>query len=543
MSLSVSLAPRDEAALTTFIASASTVGSPDYHHYLAPGQFASQFGPSAQTISAVEAQLHSLGIGTTTLSSDHLFITTSASAAQVESAFHVQLERFRLSDGSVGFINTQTPLVSGALSSPAVVAILGMNSLARPRPLLAPTSDRKAAGHAPQADDAPSSQLTPDVVGPHACAAASTASSANGGYTDTQIAHAYQLSSLYADGATGQNQTVALYELEPFSSSDLAAFQKCYGTSVPVSVIPEYGGAGNGPGSGESILDIDNIVALAPGATLLVYEGPGNTDAQWVGEYDDMVAPDNAKALSTSWGLCERDEGVSTIKAEYPVFQEAASYGETFYAAAGDDGSEDCLGDDTPNDGILAVDDPGSQPYVVSVGGLRLESLTPKEKVWNDRSDGDGAGGGGISMEWPMPTWQTGTGVINNYSTDKPCKSTTTLCREVPDVSGDADPDQGGWTYYYEGQWQGGQGGTSAAAPLWAALTAVINSQCKSGSVGFDAPKLYEAAATVGNFTDVTVGNNDYTGTHGIRYPATPGYNMASGLGSPLAAGLANSLC
>ena len=366
----VSLAPRDETALTAFIASASVPGSADYHHYLAAGQFASRFGPSARTISAVEAELHSLGMRQTTLSSDHLFVTTRATAAQVESAFQVQLERYRLPDGSVGFSDTRAPLVSGELSSPAVVGILGLDGLARPRPLLSPTARTPHAGRGAAPAGVPvASPARKKAGGPQACTAASNAATANGEYTDTQIAEAYKLSSLYSKGATGKSQTVALYELEPFSSTDLATFQKCYGTSVPVTVIKEYGGVGTGAGSGESVLDIDNIVALAPAANLLVYEGPGNTDAQWVGEYDNMVAPDNAKSLSTSWGDCEQDEDSAAINSEYSVFQEAASYGETIYAAAGDDGSEDCLADTGFSyTKSLAVDDPGSDPYVVSVG-------------------------------------------------------------------------------------------------------------------------------------------------------------------------------
>jgi subtilase family serine protease len=548
MTLSVTLAPRNEPALTAFIAAASIPGSAAYRHYLAAGQFALRFGPSARTVSAVENELRSLGMGRAELSSDHLFVTVHATATSVESAFGIALERYRLPDGSVGFINTQAPRVSGVLESPAVVGILGLDSLSRPRPLLY----RKGTGTRSLHAAAParlSSRPTKKASGPQACATAVSTAKSDDSYTDTQIAEAYKLNALYAKGDNGKGQTVALYELEPFSSSDLATFQKCYGTAVPVTVVKEFGGAGSGFGSGESILDIDNIVAMAPGIKLLVYEGPGNTDAQATGEYDDMVAPDNAKSLSTSWGLCEQDEGAAEINSEYPVFQEAAVYGQTLYAAAGDDGSEDCLQDGTSFAKDLAVDDPGSDPYVVSVGGLRLQGLTPTEAVWNDKTagsggDGDGAGGGGISTQWLMPTWQIGKGVINKYSSHALCGATTKYyCREVPDVSADADPDVGGWVFYYEGSWQGGEGGTSAAAPLWAAMTAVINAQCPTGGVGFDAPRLYAVARTAGNFTDVTSGNNDYTGGHSGSYPATADYDMASGLGSPLATGLATSLC
>jgi len=539
--LSVALAPRDEAALTSFIAATSTPGSPSYRHYLAPGQFASRFGPTSTTIAAVQDELRSLGIPATTLSSDHLFVNAATTAATVESAFRVQLQRYRMSDGTVGFSNTDAPLVSGVLASSAVNGILGMDTLTHPRPLLARSP--RAIRFDRDATSARSS-LRADASGPQACMPAASAATASDSYTDTQIAQAYELSNLYADGATGANQTIALYELEPYSSTDLTAFQNCYGTSVSVTNINEFGGPGTGAGSGESILDVENMVALAPGAKILVYQAPSAaTDSQAVDLYDDMVEPDNAKQLSTSWGTCELDESTSVINSEAPIFQEAAADGETFYAAAGDDGSEDCLEDGTSNDSKLAVDDPASQQYVVSVGGVRLETLTPTEAVWNDHGDGEGAGGGGISTRWLMPSWQTGTGVINNFSSGTSCDAGSgNYCREVPDVSGDADPDEGGWVFYFDGAWDGGEGGASAAAPMWAALTAVIASQCEA-ALGFVAPRLYEVASDAGNFTDVTSGNNDYTDAHGGDYPATAGYDLASGLGSPLATGLATSLC
>jgi subtilase family serine protease len=552
--LSVALEPRNEAALQAFIAAASISGTAQYHHYLAPGRFAAVFGPRSSTIAAVEAELRSLGINGAHTSPDRLFVEANTTAARVRAAFRVRMQRYRLPNGWAGFSNSQAPLVSGVLASNAVTGILGLENLMRPQPLL--------VGHARLVHDRDPSTATTahnsraaaprktEASGPKACAAATSAATENDSYTDTQLAQAYKLSSLYADGAEGKGQTVAIYELEPYSTSDLTAFQKCYATSVKVRNVSEFGGPGTGAGSGEAIMDIENVVALAPASQILVYQAPGDvSDSQYVTLFDDMVAPDTAKQLTTSWGLCELDSGSTVINSEYPVFQEAATYGETFYAAAGDDGSEDCLEDGTSNAKKLSVDDPGSDPYVVSVGGLRVESLTPTETVWNDHTeaaggDGDGAGGGGISAEWLMPTWQLGTGVINKFSSHTICgASSKYYCREVPDVSADADPDVGGWVIYYQGSWQGGNGGTSAAAPLWAALTAVINSQCKTGSVGFDAPRLYEVARHAGNFTDVTSGNNDYTDGHSGDYPATKGFDLASGLGSPIATGLANSLC
>lgn len=536
--LAVALAPRDEAALSAFIDATSDPSSPQFRRSLQPGQFAPRFGPAAATLAAVSASLRSLGLGATSVSADHLFVTARTTAAKVEAAFKVDLDRYELADGSIGYSATSAPLLGGVLASSQVLGILGLDSLVRPRSLRLRGPQTSIAARVARA-------VAPKTIGPQACADAVSTADANDSYTDTQIASAYQLSDLFQHGATGQHQVVAIAEFEPFSTSDVSTFQTCYGTDVSVTAIPEFGGPGTGAGSGEAAMDIENVIALAPGAAIDVYEAPEEvTDAEVAQLYDDMVSPDTAKTLSTSWGECELDEDTSLITAEETVFQEAAADGESLFAAAGDDGSEDCLEDGTSNEDALAVDDPGSDPYVISVGGTRLESLTPSESVWNDAGDGDGSGGGGISAEWPMESWQTGTGVINSYSSGTPCGASAGVdCREVPDVSADADPDVGGWVIYFEGAWNGGNGGTSASAPMWAAMLADINSYCTSGPVGFVAPALYVAAATPGNFTDVTSGNNDYVGDHGGDYPATTGFDLASGLGTPLAGTLADTLC
>ncbi|MHB1891566.1 MAG: hypothetical protein ACYCUF_11895, partial [Acidimicrobiales bacterium] len=182
----------------------------------------------------------------------------------------------------------------------------------------------------------------------------------------------------------------------------------------------------------------------------------------------------------------------------------------------------------------LAVDDPASQPFVTAVGGTSLTSLGPPpvQSAWNNGvASGGGAGGGGISSIWQMPSWQKGTGVVNQYSSGSPCGAPSgSYCREVPDVSASADPNHGD-VIYYQGAWQV-IGGTSEAAPLWAALVAVANEGCSS-STGFANPALYAHAS---DLQGVTMGNNDYTGTNGGLYPATAGYNLATGLGTPTAA-------
>jgi subtilase family serine protease len=206
-----------------------------------------------------------------------------------------------------------------------------------------------------------------------------------------------------------------------------------------------------------------------------------------------------------------------------------------------------------------AVDDPSSQPYVTGVGGTSLAALgpPPSESVWNNGGGlsallgtSAGASGGGISSLWRMPVYQSDAqaslDVINSGSAGTPCAASTGYCREVPDVSADADP-YTGYLMYYEGAWTG-IGGTSAASPVWAATVALANASpaCSGTTVGFANPALYRAAGTpqyASYFHDITAGNNDFTGTNGGKYAAGLGYDMASGLGTPIASTLAVTLC
>ncbi len=368
----------------------------------------------------------------------------------------------------------------------------------------------------------------------------------------------------------------------PTSRSDITAYESCYGISTPVSYSEVDGGpppadANNGDGI-ETELDIEQVIGLAPKVNVIVYQGPNsNSNLPGAGPYDvynAIISQDKAKVISTSWGICEPQDTPTPIaqQDENTLFQEAATQGESVFAAAGDAGSEDCtdsVGDPVPG---LAAEDPASQPYVTGAGGTHLPSFTPplNESVWNDPvtslicADALGTptacgGGGGISDLWPMPSYQSGAPpglhVINSNSSGTPCGAPAgQFCREVPDVSGDADPATG-YTIYWDGDgaptdanaWIAGLGGTSGAVPLWAALMADVNasSACAGVPIGFANPVLYGTAANVyaGHFNDVTAGNNDDLGSSGGLYPAGPGYDMATGLGTPNATALAANLC
>ena len=536
LNVDVELRPRDPAALADYATAVSTPGNPLYEHYLARGEFANVFGPTQAAISAVTEQLRSDGLQPGPISSNHLIIPVRASATQLQKAFSIGFERYQL-PGRVAYTNTQAPLLSGSVAS-YVLGVAGLDDLYLPHAL----DLRK-----PQAT--PRRLATPRVVtgGPQPCSTAVTDAPDNDAYTADQIASAYNFSSLYGAGDKGAGITVALFELEPDLTTDIAAYQSCYGTSATVNYIEEDGGAGSGAGSGEAALDIENIIGLAPLATIDVYQAP-NSGTGLIDNYTAIVDKDTAQVVSTSWGLCESEAGSPILSEEATLFEQAATQGQSVFAAAGDNGSTDC------QTSSLAVDDPGSQPYVTSVGGTTLSALgpPPSETAWNESSNGAGAGGGGISSLNTMPSYQSSAPsslhVINANSSGSPCGAAPgAYCREVPDVSANADP-YTGYLIYYEGSWTG-IGGTSAAAPLWAAYSALVDasSACGAKRVGFANPALYDAAAShySSDYHDITSGNNDYTpeGYAGGLYPAGSGYDMASGLGTPNGGNLAGTLC
>lgn len=554
--ITVALAPRDPAALASYAAAVSTPGSGVYRHYLTVAGFRARFGPTAAQVAAVDGSLAAQGLDPGAVSANGLAIPVSSSAGAIAHALSLSFERVRLASGRTAFTNTQAPLLDSSVA-PLVESVIGLDDLAQAQPLGLARATGAGASRPDGADVA--------TGGPQPCSAATTAATSDAAYTADQIASTYELSSLYAEGDQGAGETVALFELEPYKTSDINAYEACYGIQDEASVtkLTVDGGAGSGYGSGEAALDIEDLLGLAPRAKILVYEGP-NAGTGLYDTYNAIISQPEANVISTSWGYCESAAGSTITTAENTLFQEAATQGQSVFASAGDDGSEDCDSSTAP-DTSLAVDDPASQPYVTGVGGSSLAALgpPPQETVWNDSTPGHECsgdspcgGGGGVSSVWPMPSYQSGAprslNVINTDSSagssSSPCGAASgAYCREVPDVSADADP-YSGYLIYYDKSWSG-FGGTSAAAPTWAAFTALVNasSGCVAAgtSVGFANPVLYDAAASdyVRSFNDITSGDNDITATNDGLFPAGPGYDMASGLGSPIGSTLAPILC
>jgi subtilase family serine protease len=537
----VALSPRDPSALARYAAAVSEPGSSLYRHFLTVAEFRARFAPTNQQIAAVEASLRSHGLAPGSVTANGLLIPVSASAGRLASALGTSFAQVKLRSGGTAFANTRAPQFDTSVAS-LIQGVIGLDTLTHPHalsldlPHVSGAHSRLAVAHA-----------TAATGGPQPCAAASSAAPGQDAYTANEIAGAYNFNSLYGAGDEGAGIKVALFELEPNSTSDVTAYQSCYATSATVTYVKEDGGAGSGYGQGEAALDIEDVIGLAPQASVDVYQAP-NSNTGLIDNYTAIVDNDTDKVVSTSWGECESSSGSTIINEEGTLFEQAATQGQTIFAAAGDDGSTDC------GTSSLAVDDPASQPYVTGVGGLHMSttSYPPTESVWNDSTTATGAGGGGVSISHAMPSYQSGApsslNVINSHSSGSQCGAPSgSYCREVPDVSADADP-YTGYLIYYEGSWTG-IGGTSAAAPLWAAFTALVDasSSCAGKSIGFANPLLYNAAASAysSDFTDVTSGNNDYTPDlyAGGLYPAGTGYDMASGLGSPDGATLPATLC
>jgi hypothetical protein len=531
----VVLKPRDPAALQAYATAVSTPGSSVYHQYLSVAEFRQRFGPTDSQIAAVVASLRAHGLTPGAVARNGLSIPVHANARGLSRGFAISLRRLKLASGRAAFAPDQAPQLDASVAG-LVQSVLGLDNLAVAHPL---------AVHAAR----PQARAVPHVVtgGPQPCAGAS----ATGFYTADQLASAYRFSGLYGAGDLGAGQTVAVFELEGSFPSDVATDESCYGIPTPVSYTKVDGGPPppnflNGDGL-ETALDVETVLNLAPRSNVIVYQGPGPNS--FVGIYDTynaIISQNVARVITTSWGGCEAQVGSPGAGSENVLFQEAAVQGQSIFAASGDSGSTDC-----PNSNTLAVEDPASQPFVTGVGGTRLSALgpPPTESVWNDNCGGTPCGGGGgISSFWGMPAYQSSNPgtlhVINSNSSRAPCGAPAgSYCREVPDVSSVADPATA-IAVFYSGSWRG-IGGTSAGAPLFAALTALMNasSGCAGSPIGFANPLLYGSAAHVYSsvFNDVTSGNNNMFG--GGLYPAGPGYDMASGLGTPQGAQLAGNMC
>jgi subtilase family serine protease len=544
IALSLGLRPRNALRLQRYLDNLHIPQPTPAHnsHFLASENHPGMFSPDATVYSELARFLQAQGFVVTREYKHHLLLDFSGTIAQVERAFHVSIRAYIGPDGQKYFANASNPLIPAQFAG-QVLAINGLNdalhwhahAFARRLSFTQTRTSSQCPGHNSQ-------YMTPD-----------------------QFASAYNLNGLYRAHYAGEGQALALFELSPFTKSDLATYNACFGHSRTKIQAIRTGTMQSDAGMMETEMDAELVLSAAPHlATLKIYEA-GNNIVGYLSQWARIIQ-DAPPVVSTSWGLCEQILNAPFIAEENTLFALAAAQGQTLFASTGDTGSAGCLGNAKSSTSLLNVDDPAAQPLVTSVGGTSLtlnrSSGYNGESTWNTSSlppaSFIGASGGGISHYWTRPSWQQMNGVKNAYSSGKVCKARgRAICRETPDVSLQADTSPGYIIYCSARATKSCSndmpwnvvGGTSVATPLWAVLAALTNEMLqKQGKsrLGFLNPLLYQIARKQrlyrACFHDVTKGNNDYNGLNAGRYPASPGYDMATGLGSYNADALARRL-
>ena len=461
---------------------------------LTSDELAARYGVGPADVDLVRQTLTSLGLEVTAVHPATRRVKVAGTLGELSRAFGVTLQLVT-STGPGGQVVThryrEGPVYVPAALDGIVLAVLGLD-----------TRPEFRAHFRPRAAAAQGTSYPPD-----------------------QVADIYQ----FPAGTTGAGQTIAVIELGGgFSTSDLDTYFGGLGIPVPAISAVGVDGAANAPGSDptgadvEVALDIDVIGAAAPGATQVVYFAPNNGDQGFVDAISEATQASPAPiAISISWGQSEDSWTAQGRAAMDAAISDAAALGITVCVASGDHGSGDAV-----KDGLAHVDFPASSPYALGCGGTKLladpsTGAISSEVVWNETASNEGAGGGGVSDQYPLPSWQANAGVPARAG-----GSPGSLGRGVPDVAGNADPTTG-YQIYSGGQAQV-VGGTSAVAPLWAALVSRL-AEATGQQFGLIQPTLY-AGVTPGasgpGFRGIISGNN------GV-YAAGPGWDACSGLGSP----------
>ncbi len=507
VSLALTLPLRNQSELSDLLRRLYDPGDPLYGRYLSPEQFTAKFGPTQADYNRAIAYAQAMGLTVTNTHTSRTLLDVSAPAATVENAFGLHLLVFQSQeDGRYFYAPDSDPKIPASLAS-VLSGVVGLDNVSVRRPHYRVLTPR---------DPSVPVALQPFVL------PRQTGSGPGGGLSPSDIKTAYNLSGVTQ---TGSGQTLGLFELDGYTASDITAYETQYGLpAVPLTNVLLDGFNGNaGSGAGEVTLDIELQIALAPQASgIIVYEadnsGQGVLDA-----YQQIATDNKAKNISTSWGTWEDNYGGDPTfqEQEYPIFQQMAAQGQSIYAATGDYGAYN------PSTGAVSAQDPATQPFMCAVGGTTLTTTKPggpyrSETTWAESARGIGSGGG-ISTVWSIPSYQTG--FISAAS-----QGSTTM-RNVPDVSLDADPDNSGYSIYFGGAWTI-EGGTSCAAPLWAAFNALVNQKRVAGGkalLGFANPPIYTDNAdgySGTDFHDIADGSTNFV------YPAVRGLDDATGWGS-----------
>jgi kumamolisin len=488
---------RRKAPLLASALSVEPGGSLETRQYLSREQYAASHGAEEADIAKVTefARQAKLAVVDTSIARRSVFL--SGTAQQFAAAFGTSIEQVELESGIAR--RRTSPIHLPAELADIVEGVFGIGD-------------------------------TPTAV-PHFQPRAQSAAGAGASFTAAALAKLYN----FPSGLDGTGQCIGLIELGGgYRTADIKNYFKRLKLPVPHVKTISVDGAKNRPSTadsadGEVMLDIEVAAAIAPKALISVYFAPNNDkgflDAITMAIHDAVNKP---SVISISWGNPEKNWTEQAMISFDQAFQAAATLGVTICCAAGDAGSGDENPDRGAPDGLAHADFPGSSPFVLCCGGTRVTTANGKisaETVWNEdplRS----AGGGGVSDFFALPAYQAAAGLPPSANPGG------RIGRGVPDVAGDADPATG-----YEVRVDGQNtvfGGTSAVAPLWAGLIALMNQKLKK-PVGFLNPLLYDAALHKDAFRDITVG------TIGA-YQAAAGWDPCTGWGTPNGARLLHAL-
>ncbi len=459
---------------------------PSQRKYLTREEFEAVSGADPGDMAKVESFAHDHDLTTVSVDLAKRSLVLAGTAESMSKAFGVDLKLYK--HGSDVYRCRTGPVLIPVSLQGIVVGVFGLDN----RPQASPRLRQKHSGPRAAGDTS---------------------------YTPIDIAKLYNFPAI----SNGKGQSVAIIELGGgFRSSELKTYFSTLGIAATprVTAVSVDGGRNKpAPGAnsadGEVLLDIELIGGIAPGARISVYFAPntdkGFLDAITTAVHDRLRKP---SVVSISWGSPESKWTAQSLQAFNQAFQDAATLGVTICCASGDGGSSD-----GETDGLQHVDFPSSSPFALACGGTRLESsggAITQEVVWN-HGPGKGATGGGVSEVFPLPGYQAGVGVPVSAN------PTGNSGRGVPDIAGDADPSTG-----YRVRVDGADavyGGTSAVAPLWAGLIALLNEQLGT-PVGFLNPLIYGILHARGALNDIVAGNNG-------AYAAGPGWDACTGMGSP----------
>ena len=451
-----------------------------------------KYGADPSDIALVEQFAHEVGLTVVETSTAKRRVVLTGTAEQMQAAFSAELVCYKAEATGRTYRGRKGTLSIPTALNGIVTSVLGLDT----RPVAQP--------HFRQNPAAPAGTFTPP-----------------------QVAALYS----FPTGVTGKGQTIAIIELGGgYKTEDLNTYFKGLGLRTPTVTAVSVDGGKNASGSdadAEVLLDIEITGAIANGASIAVYFAP-NTDQGFIDAIINAVHDTKRKpsVISISWGAPEDTWSAQSRSAMNSALQDAATLGVTVTVACGDNGSTDGVGDSK-----LHVDFPSSSPFALACGGTTLKGsgkTISSETVWNETAKNDGATGGGVSNFFPVPGYQSSAGVPKQ-------PQTSFAGRGVPDVAGDADP-LTGYQIRVNGQ-NTVVGGTSAVAPLWAALVALMNQQLGK-PVGFLHPKLYSTGKST--FHDITAGTNDDSNLG--YYQAQKSWDPCTGLGTPNGAALLKSL-